>query len=275
MSIWAGGSVEASSIRGAVLTPARIGSLVEALSPGVAGRWDEVNAVVLRVEGAAPSGLGEEAVLAGANAVAIKTTAGWEVVQFRQAALIGPQTWRLTGLLRAQRGTEAEMAAGGAAGAVVVFLDESLPRADAMAGERGLPMIWSAGPRGGPAGGAGVTRRDVTLRGTHNRPFSPAHLRVTAEGGGRRVRWIARTRTGGDVWEGEPVASDPLTFRIRVLDDGLVRRAFEVDGTDAVYADTDIAADFPAGFGVHARVGVAQSDGRMGWGSESLVELMA
>lgn len=275
MSVWGGGSIEALSVRGAATTPARLGVLVEALSPGIVGRWDDVNAIVVRIEGAAPSSVGDEAVLGGANAVAVETAAGWEVVQFRRAALIGEGTWRLTGLLRAQQGTEVEMASGGTVGGVVVFLDEDLPRAEIQAGERGLPMIWSAGPRGGPVGGAGVTRREVTLKGVHGRPFSPAHLRVATEPAGRRLSWIARSRTGGDVWEGEPPASDPLRFRIRVLAGDAVVRTFEVEGVETIYAAADLGADFPGGIGAGTRIGVAQSDGLMGWGSEASVALVA
>ena len=80
-----------------------------------------------------------------------------------------------------------------------------------------------------------------------------------------------QTRTGGDVWEGESVASDPLRFRVRVFQGADVVRAFEVDRSEAVYAVAEIAADFPGGVGTSARVGVAQSDGRMGWGDEATV----
>ena len=275
MSVWAGGDAEGLSVRATALAPARVGVLVEAVASGIVGRWDAVNAILVDVEGAAPSSLGSGPVLGGANAVAVETAAGWEVVQFRQASLVGGRRWRLTGLLRGQQGTEAEMAAGGQVGGVVVFLDDSLIRAEVAAGEYGLPLIWSAGPRGGPAGGSGVTRREVLLTGVHQRPFSPAHLNISAEAGGRLIRWTARNRMGGDVWEGEPAASDPLRFRIDIWDGEVLLRTFEVEGTEAVYAETDRIADFPGGIGAEARVEVAQADSRMGWGSRATMRLLA
>ncbi len=271
MSVWAGGSVEALTLRGAALSPARVGVLEEPLVAGVIARWDEVNAVAVRVEGGSPESVSDAAVLGGANAVAIETAAGWEIVQFRHAAFVGESSWRLSGLLRAQQGTELEMEAGAVVGATVVFLGNDLTRVVLSVGERGLPMIWRAGPRGGPAGGTAVAERGVVVTGVHHRPFRPAHLRVTEIAEGLRIAWIARTRTGGDVWEGEPVASDPLSFRVRVFDGASVVRAFDVDGSEAVYAAAEIAADFPGGVGTSARVGVAQSNGRMGWGGEATV----
>ena len=271
MAVWAGGSVEALTLRGAVLSPAQVGVLVDPLAGGVVGRWDVVNTITVRVEGGAPASLSDAAVLGGANAVAVETAAGWEIVQFRRASLVGGSTWRLSGLLRAQQGTELEMEAGAVIGATVVFLDEALARVEMAVGEWGLPMTWRAGSRGGPPGGTGVAERGVVLTGVHYRPFRPAHLRVTDVVEGRRVAWIARTRTGGDVWEGEPVASDPLRFRIRVFDGEDVVRSVEVEVSEAVYATAEIAADFPGGVGASSRIGVAQSDGRMGWGGEATV----
>jgi hypothetical protein len=271
MAVWSGGSFDALTLRGAALSPARVGVLEEPLVAGVIGRWDEVNTITLRVEGGAPASLSDAAVLGGANAVAIETTAGWEIVQFRHAALVGGSTWRLSGLLRAQQGTELEMEAGAAVGATVVFLGDDLTRVEMAADERGLPMVWRAGPRGGPAGGTAVAERGVVVTGVHHRPFRPAHLRVSEIAEGARIAWIARMRTSGDVWEGEPVASDPLRFRVRVFDGGDVVRQFEVEGSEAVYAAAEIAADFPGGVGPSARIGVAQSDGRMGWGGEATV----
>ena len=274
MWVWAGGDTETLRLRAMALTPARIGVLAQSASPGVIGRWDRVSEILVDMEGSAPSSLSPGAVLAGGNAAAIQTAAGWEIVQFRRATLVGANRWRLTELLRGQQGTEAEMAAGGQVGGLVVLLDENLIRAKAAPGEYGLPMLWSAGPRGGPAGGAGVTRLEHSLTGVHSRPFRPAHLKIASEPGVRRIRWIPRTRTGGDVWEGEPAASDPMKFRIRVRDGAEIVRIFEVEGGEVVYAEAELAADFPDGPGEEAWIDVAQADGRLGWGRDATIRLV-
>lgn len=90
----------------------------------------------------------------------------------------------------------------------------------------------------------------------------------------RRISWIARNRMGGDVWEGEAAASDPMRFRLRVRDSVAVLRVFEVEATEAVYGAADLAADFPGGIGEDAWVDVAQADSRMGWGRNATIRLV-
>ena len=177
MRVFAGPDAAALTVRGDVVQPVTVGVLVEALGAGARHRWDEVNTLLVQVEGRAPESRSEAAVFAGGNAVAVEGAGGWELVQFRSASLVGQGVWRLTGLLRGQQGTEAVGAPGGA---IVVFLDQAPARAESPRAERGLPLIWRAGPAGGPAGGGGVSEVGFTATGLHERPWSPAHLRATA-----------------------------------------------------------------------------------------------
>jgi len=75
---------------------------------GVAGRFDEANALQVNVTGGATS-VSEDAELNGANVCAVKTGSNDEVVQYRTATLMSGTTYRLTGLLRGQGGTAAVM----------------------------------------------------------------------------------------------------------------------------------------------------------------------
>ena len=274
MRVFAGATSESLTARGDVAAPACVGVLTEALSPGVVGRWDEANAIVVRIEGRAPASLGDTAVLAGANAAAIQAGGGWEIVQFRTAVLIGQGLWRLTGLLRAQQGTDAEMAASSGVGAMVVFLDDALPRASLALSEVGLPLSWRAGPAGGPPGGPLFAEQAVTLRGLHHRPWSPAHLRVRASAGGLAIGWIVRSRLNGDVWDRE-MGADPMRFRVRVLDGGLVVRTWDVESASARYETSAMAADFPGGIGPAVRIAVAQDSVIFGWGVEAIASVPA
>lgn len=271
MRVFAGPDAGSLTARGDVAQPATVGVLVEALAEGTRHRWDEAGSMLVRVEGRAPESRSDAAVFAGGNAVAIEGTEGWELVQFRTATLVGGGVWRLSGLLRGQQGTSA---ADAASGAVVVFVDQVPPRADAPIAERGLPLVWRAGPVGGPAGGAGASEVGFTIKGVHERPWSPAHPRAEARAdGGFDLGWIPRSRLDGDRWDGEGVATGSMRFRVRVLDGAEAMRVFEVEGSLATYAAGDLAEDFPGGLDGNSRVAVAQWVEGYGWGMEAFVAL--
>ncbi|GAA0643637.1 baseplate multidomain protein megatron [Brevundimonas lenta] len=267
MQVAAGTSAEALTLRGQVALPATVGVLVESLAPGVRDRWDGTNALLVRVEGRAPQSRSSAAVLAGANTVAVEGADGWELVQYRTAELVGDDVWRLSGLLRGQQGTGASVAP---TGSVVVLLDAVPARIESAIGERGLPLIWRAGPAGAPAGGASVTEIIWTPTGLHDQPWSPAHLRAKASvDGGYDLSWIPRNRVDGDRWEGEAGLSDPLRFRVRVLNGSAVVRTMEVNDVEATYAGANVADDFPDGPGPGAAIAVAQWGDGYGWGAEA------
>ncbi|CAN5256837.1 glycoside hydrolase TIM-barrel-like domain-containing protein [soil metagenome] len=274
MRVFAGVHDEALPARGDVGEPASIGRLITPLHAGPRGRWDIGGALVVQVEGRVPESRTDLAVLAGGNAVAIETAAGWEIVQFASATLIGSRTWRLSRLLRAQQGTDAEMSAGAEVGNLVVFLDGRTTRASAGPAERGLPLIWRAGPRGTPAGGAGFSEIDTTLSGTSQRPWAPAHLSIRSGADGLQAAWIARSRRNGDAWELD-VASDPDTFHVRVMNGPDALRSLTVEAAGFAYASADIATDFPAGITAGAWLGVSQFNPLYGWGTEASVGLSA
>ena len=274
MRVFAGAGAQALTPRGEILSPASVGVLTQALAPGVAGRWDEANAIVVEIEGAAPASQGEAAVLGGANAVAVQAGEGWEIVQFRSAELMGRGVWKLTNLLRAQQGTDAEMAVGSEIGGVVVFLDEAVGRASTSLSEIGLPLVWRAGPAGRVPGGAGVSEQMASLRGLFHRPWSPAHLRVSRSVTGFDIGWLARSRLNGDGWDRE-VAADLIRFRVRVLDGDAVVRSWETAGTATTYEISAFSADFPGVPGPNVRVAVAQAGEVFGWGVEAVATLPA
>ena len=271
MRVFAGADAGSLTVRGEVAQPATVGVLVESLAAGVRHRWDEANALLVRVEGRAPESRSAAAVFAGANVALINTAAGWDLLQFRSATLVGDGLWRLSGLLRGQQGTEA---VGAPSGATVVLLDSLPARVESSSAERGLPLVWRAGPAGGPAGGNGVSEVGFMSTGVHGRPWSPAHLKALARtDGGFDLAWIARARIDGDRWDGEATLPAASRFRVRVLDGPDHRRMFEVGTAAATYTAEALAADFPRGLEADSRVAVAQWGDGYGWGTEASVSL--
>ena len=268
MQVRAGPSVDALTLRAEIDTPATVGVLTASLSPGPCHRWDRTSALTIRIEGRAPESRSDASVLAGANVIAVETMAGWEMIQFRQADLIGDGLWRLSGLLRGQQGTEPAMRAGATVGAIGVLLDAGPTQMQSSREERGLPLIWRAGPRGLP-GGRGVSEVQWAPTGLSERPWSPGHLRVRARPDGAfDFTWIPRARLDGDRWDGEPVASAVQRFRVQVLRDGVVIRVFEVEAPFVHYPGGAVAADFPEGLS-GASVAVAMWGEGYGWGQEA------
>lgn len=162
---------------------------------------------------------------------------------------------------------------GAEAGAVCVFIGPDLARASSPTAERGLPLLWRAGPLGGPAGGAAVAEVFHAVSGVQARPWRPVHLGIEKEDEGRRVRWRARSRIDGDRWDEEAVGADPLRFRVRVLAGTVVLREVEVEGLDWLYPAADLAVDFVGGLGADAAVEVAQWGEGYGWGVEATAPL--
>ena len=269
MRVWAGGSADVLTARADISGPSTIGSLAAAVGPGFRHRWDEVHVIEVRVEGPAPASCGTTGVLAGANLVAMETNQGWELIQFRTATLIGPDLWRLSGLLRGQQGTPSGAAE---AGALVVFLEADPPRATSSASERGLPLLWRGGPADRPPGML-AAELVWTRTGLAERPWSPVHLKASPrEDGGLDLKWIARSRVNSDRWDGDVLASEPMRFRVRFLDHGTEVRSVEIEATSMVYDAGDLTADFPVEMG-GGEFAVAQWSDTYGWGLEAAASL--
>ncbi len=268
-AVWAGGSAETLTRRGDVRSPATVGRLVEPLAAGARHRWMRTASMTVRIEGRAPSSRPEAAVLGGANALALAGADGWEIVQFLSAEPVGGDVWRLGGLLRGQQGTSATTAE---TGATVVMLD-GLARADLAMGERGLERTWRAAPPGAAPGGPQSAEATATIRGVHDRPWGPVHLRARrTPGGGRALSWIARSRIDGDRWEGAESGADPMRFRVRWLNGDADVGVAEVAATTLNVDGAELSALFPGGL-THARAAVSQWGDRWGWGLEATIPL--
>ncbi|HYG27536.1 MAG TPA: glycoside hydrolase/phage tail family protein, partial [Caulobacteraceae bacterium] len=263
MDVHAGVSTGALTVRARSSQSAAVGETLNALEVGPLWRLDRASRLQVRLEGALLESRELDAVLAGANALAVFTSAGeWEVVQFTTATAIAQDCWELSGLLRGQCGSDAAMAPT-AAGAPVVLLDEALARASVALGERGLPLIWRAAPAGGPAAGLAMTEAAFTWRGLALRPWAPAHLRVAEETGGLAITWVRRARLYGDLWDAEPPLSEESErYLVEVLDGEVVVRAEEVTEPAFLYTTAMQAED-----GAATAVRVAQYSASFGWGA--------
>jgi hypothetical protein len=273
---WPGGAaLYRSSAGGAPLLAglararAVMGRLTDGLSPAGSGRWRE-EAVTLRLSYGTLSSREALDVLAGANAFAAESAnGGWEICQFRDAALQGDGSWILHGLLRGQAGTEAEAEAGANPDARFVLLSPAAGQAEFSQNLRGLSFDWSAGPEQDLPGTEAFTEKTLTLNARGLMPLSPVHLHARYEGSDIRLSWIRRTRQGGDSWEGEVPLSEAFErYRVSIHDGAGEIRSAEVSAPDYLYESADIASDFPGGLGPSLTFAVAQISDPVGEGIE-------
>ncbi|CAN5393096.1 hypothetical protein BH10PSE4_BH10PSE4_23670 [soil metagenome] len=269
--IHAGGGLDSLRSRATAAVPATVGVTLSDLPAGPLHRFDRANRLTVRLEGAAPLGRDRSAVLAGANAVAVKGEGGdWEVIAFLDAQAVGDDVWTLSGLLRGQGGSDPAMATLNPAGAAVVVLDAALARAALSVSERGLPLLWRAAPAGGPASGPSMTEVAATWRGLSVRPWSPAHLKVRDTAGDTVVTWMRRARLAGDGWDAEvPLGEEREAWRVEVLDGDTVVRAVETTVATFTYPAAQRAVDFPSGPSGVLAVRIAQGSALFGWGAFS------
>jgi hypothetical protein len=228
---------------------AMMGETTTAFYAGPEGRWDDGNAVWVKLGAGALTSRGSLDVLNGANACAIRNAdGGWEILQFRSAELTAPLTYKLSGLLRGQAGTEGEMRNPVAAGAPFVLLTGALRQLNVALADRNVATPWAYGPAGVPLSDPRYTTETVSFAGVGLRPLSPVQVRGYREGGSQDIRlsWIRRTRIGGDGWDGGdvPLGEATESYRVEILNGAAVVRTLTVSGPSAVYSSAQQTADF-------------------------------
>ena len=218
-----------------------------AAAAGPTARWHHAD-VRVKIYGGALASASDLAVLAGANAAALRNADGdWEVIQFAEAKLIGDRTYRLTKLLRGQAGSEWAMAPLLAAGASFVLLDGHAVTIASGSGARDRAMALRVVAAGRDTADATALALDVTPGDTALKPLAPVHLRARRDGAGVTLRWIRRTRADGDSWSGEvPLGEDSERYEIDILSGATVLRTLTSATPSVLYAAADELADFGA-----------------------------
>ena len=228
--------------------PACLGRTLGTLAPGPLWRFDraaQLDVILEHAEGLAA--VDESAALSGANLFALVGADGTaEIVSAAGIELIGPDSFRLTALLRGLAGSEAAAARSLPAGALVVRLDDGavVPLVERL-DEAGRAFAYRVGPaESDPADPAAVGfSASATL--LPFLPMRPVHLRARREAGGVRLSWIRRGRRDADAWEPAEIPLDePEAYALDIFrNDGSVARSLAAGTSSALYAAADEAAD--------------------------------
>ena len=263
---------------------ARIGTLISDFYAGPTSRFDLGNALVVDLLTGTLESVTDLALFGGANALAIESAPSvWEIVQAGVAELLAPGRYRLTRLLRGQRGTEAAIGNPAPAGARVVVLDASLAPLPIAEADLGLPWNWRIGPASRPVSDETYVAQSFTPTGRGLVPFAPVHVeqpwRAARNPGDLILRWTRRSRAlVADTWEQVevPLAEDSESYDIQIIDGALVKRTLTSITTSVLYTAAQQTADWgtPLGPGQTLAIRIYQLSNRLGRGTPATVTLL-
>lgn len=275
-TVFASPEGEGFASRQFVSRAASVGRLLEPLPPGQEGRLVHGDAIMVELFDAEAQSVSLLQMLNGANSAAVRSAAGvWEVLQFRQAEQVAPQTWRLSSLLRGQLGTGDAMAAGAPAGSDFAILDEAVVPAGLQAAEIGLELNWQVGPTAMDVSDLHFVTERHTGGLRAQVPLSPVHLKARRVGDDLRLSWIRRSRLDADSWEVPeiPLGKEREEYLVEIAaPGGDVVRTETVSAQGWLYPQALIGADFgtlPAEIGLTVR----QFGGPTGWGMPGVSRL--
>jgi hypothetical protein len=225
-----------------------MGTLAEALGPGVSGRFDRAQAVVLDLHAGELASLSDLALFGGENRLAVLARNGaWEVLGFGRAEEIAPGRWRLQRLLRGLAGSTDAQAAGAEAGTAIVMLDAAVQPLGLTGAEAGQLLNWRVEAQGRPTD----VGRTVTFAGglRAETPLAPVHIAARRDAEGNlTLRWIRCARAAADAWrDGDIPLDEPQeAYRVEILSGAQVVRSGETTGPDFAYPLALEIADFGA-----------------------------
>lgn len=251
MGVWRAAAGGAFDLVRTVGMPASMGAVVAPPAPGPTSRWDYGARLDVRLYGREVRSRAEIDVLGGKNAIAVEAAnGGFEIVQFQDAELVGEDTYRLTGLLRGQAGTEDAAASGILVGARLAILDGTLSTLQTPLSEVGLERTYRVGLFSEGIGGRSVTTFTFTPAGRGLVPYGPVHgAGLRQSNGAVVITWVRRTRVGGDPWPDSgdvPLGETAELYRLEILDQGAVVRTVEIGAPTYTYSLANQTADFGA-----------------------------
>jgi hypothetical protein len=225
-----------------------IGVTETPLAAAAPGRWDLGADLQVKLISGSLQSRDALAVLNGANAIAIGdgSAGNWEILQFREAELVGDKTYMLRDRLRGQLGSDGLMPKIWPEGSYLVLLDESVRQLILPLGQRRMARHYRIGPARRGYEDPSYRYSVEAFDGNGLRPYAPVHLRLSgALGDDIAVQWIRRSRIEGDSWD---LAEIPLgeareAYRIRILRGTTVLREEEVETPMWIYDTSAQSAD--------------------------------
>ena len=249
-AIWRSASTSGFTLLDTIPQAAHIGVLAADLPAGPTSRFDLGNEVLVDLTSGTLTSVTDLELFAGANTLALESAPGvWEVLQFGTATLVSAGRYKLTRLLRGQRGTEDAIGAPTLAGAKVVLLDTALQPLSFALGDLGIAWNLRVGPTSAAPSDAIMQASTFTPSGRGLMPFAPAQARMRRlANGDLALRWLRRDRAlAADSWvlAQVPMSETAESYDLEILNGGNVVRNVSGLTTPAfTYTAVLQAADF-------------------------------
>ena len=255
-AVWKSASTSGFALLDTVPQPAHMGVLAADLPSGPTSRFDLGNEVLVDFSSGTLTSVTDLELFAGAagatgaNTLAVESAAGvWEVIQFGTATLVSAGRYRLTRLLRGQRGTEDAIGAPTPTGAKIVLLDGALQPLSLALGDLGIAWNTRVGPATAAPSDAIMQASTFTPNGRGLMPFAPAQARMRkAMNGDLLLRWIRRDRAlAADSWvlADAPMSESVESYDLEILNGGTVARTVsDLNAPTFTYTSAMQTADF-------------------------------
>lgn len=246
---WRGAQLFRSSDAGVNFEPAI--SVADEAAIGVAGMlpdftagniFDEGGTVqVYMTSGLTLTSVTQDQVLNGSNKAVIGAPGRWEVIHFKNAELVAPDTYILSGLLRGCRGTE--WATGTHQSGDVFVLASVATWNRINAGDTGLPRVYKAPPlrmRLDQADPVNFTNLSVSLK-----PFAPVDpVGARNDSNDLALSWNRRTRlAAGTLHMPVLLGETSEAYEIDIMGGEDVVRTITASTTTATYLASEQTAD--------------------------------
>lgn len=230
-----------------LLTAATMGTTTDTLGDADPAVWDRGNTVNVRpLQGEELESVTEDAVLNGANAIAIGADGRWEIAAFRDAVLEADGSYTLSHFLRGLRGTEWAVSKH-AVGDTLVLLtaNGSVQRLGLALDTIGMDRLYKAVSIGNSLTQAAV--QPFTFQAVSQKPLSVVHVKGRRNGAGDlSISWIRRTRVGGE-WRDytdAPLGEASEAYEVDILSGSTVKRTLSITSPSATYMAAQQTTDF-------------------------------
>jgi hypothetical protein len=251
VAVWSAVSDAGYALNRLVEAPATLGVTLSPLFAARPGLWDRSEPLQIRLSRGTLSAASREAVLAGANLMAIGdgSPENWELFQFADVLMTGPDSYEVSTRLRGQLGSDGILPPVWPAGSYVVLMDRAPVQIDLALTARGLIRNYRIGAATKGLDDPMVQHRVTAFSGIGLRPYAPAHLRARLLGPDLALSWVRRTRIDGDRWDSAevPLAEEAEAYRIRILQGGTLLREVQTTAPEWLYSAAMQAQDGASG----------------------------